>query len=131
MAALCEALSVSRSGYYAWLARPQRCEQLVEAIVGCHMAHKGRVGAPSVYAELVGSGFDTCVRTVGRYMQRLGLRAKGAEKFKRTTHSNHSKAVSPNLLERQFKVATPNQVWVGNITYILAKRRLVVLGHSH
>ena len=118
MAALCQALSVSRSGYYAWLVRPQRHTRLTEAIGDCYKVHKARVGAPSVHAELAGSGFDACVRTVGRHMQRLGLRAKGAKKFKRTTDSNHSQAVSPNLLERQFKVAAPNQVWVGDITYI-------------
>lgn len=118
MAALCEALSVSRSGYYAWLGRPQRCTQLSEAIRSCHKTHKARVGAPSVHSELVGSGFYACVRTVGRHMRKLGLRAKGAKKFKRTTDSEHSQAISPNLLERQFKVAKPNQVWVGDITYI-------------
>ena len=76
IAALCEALSVSRSGYYAWLVRPQRHTELTEAIGACYKVHKARVGAPSVHAELAGSGFDACVRTVGRHMQRLGLRAK-------------------------------------------------------
>ena len=107
-----------RSGYYAWLARPQRHTELTQAISACYKVHKARVSAPNVHAELAGNGFDACVRTVGRHMQRLGLRAKGAKKFKRTTDSNHSKAVSPNLLARQFKVAAPNQVWVGDITSI-------------
>ena len=118
MAALCEALSVSRSGYYAWLKRPPAVNELAVAVCHCHQAHKARVGAPSIHAELVRSGFNACVRTVGRHMQRLGLRAKGSKKFKRTTDSNHNKSVSPNLLERQFKVAKPNQVWVGDITCI-------------
>ncbi|QJC55193.1 hypothetical protein HC248_00471 [Polaromonas vacuolata] len=118
MAALCAALSVSRSGYYAWLARPQRATDLHDAIRACHTAHKARVGAPSIHAELVGSGLNACVRTVGRHMHYLGLRAKGSQKFKRTTDSNHGKLASPNLLERQFEVCAPNQVWVGDITYI-------------
>ena len=73
IAALCEALSVSRSGYYAWLVRPQRHTELTEAIGACYKVHKATVGVPSVHAELAGSGFDACVRTVGRHMQRLGV----------------------------------------------------------
>lgn len=121
MRSLCTALTASRSGYYAWLKRnehAQACKPLQTAIRACHVAHKGRVGAPSIHAEIVGDGFDVCTRTVGRHMQKLELRAKGCKKFKRTTDSNHNKLVSPNVLERRFKVAAPNQVWVGDITYI-------------
>ena len=35
-----------------------------------------------------------------------------------TTNSNHHYAVSPNLLQRDFSSAKPNQKWVGDITYI-------------
>jgi transposase-like protein len=55
------------------------------------------------------------VRTVCRRMQRLGLRARYAKKFKRTTHSNHAHAVAPNHLSREFAVSEPNRVWVGDI----------------
>ena len=118
MAALCAALSVSRSGYYAWLARPPRATDLNDSIRACHTARKARVGASSIHTELGGSGFNACVRTVGRHIHYLGLRAKGSQKFKRITDSNHGKLVSPNLLERQFEVCAPHQVWVGDITYI-------------
>ena len=118
MAALCQALCVSRSGYYAWRKRASKCQALESAISTCHSTHKSRVGAPSIYAELCESGFDCSVRTVGRRMQKLGLRARGSRKFKRTTDSDHKQLISPNLLERQFQTSAPNQVWVGDITYI-------------
>lgn len=118
MVALCQALEVSRSGYYAWLARPQRCVKLNTAIAACHREHRSRVGAPSVHAELMDLGFSACVRTIGRRMRCLGLKAKGVKKFKRTTDSNHSHVISPNLLNRQFSTTAPNQAWVGDITYI-------------
>lgn len=118
--ALCEALAVSRSGYRAWLYRPVNRVKLAfkEAVSKSYQFHKARAGAPSITADIKTSGFNVSVRTVGRMMQRLGLRARGCRKFKRTTDSNHKYGASPNLLDRQFTVARPNQVWVGDITYI-------------
>jgi len=35
-----------------------------------------------------------------------------------TTDSRHREAISPNLLDRQFDVAAPDQVWTTDITYV-------------
>ncbi len=35
-----------------------------------------------------------------------------------TTDSNHDKPIAPNLLKREFTVAKPNTIYVGDITYI-------------
>lgn len=120
MSALCEALQVSRSGFHAWRARPvnERRLQLSTAVATCHTQHQARAGAPSIAADIQAQGLCVSVRTVGRIMQDLGLAAKGSRKFKRTTDSNHKYGASPNLLNRAFTVSRPNQVWVGDITYI-------------
>lgn len=119
-ASLCEALAVSRSGYHVWCKRPvnQGRLQLRQVITACHVSHKARAGAPSITADIQALGFAVSARTVGRIMQALSLRAKGSRKFKRTTDSNHQYGASPNLLNRQFEVTRPNQIWVGDITYI-------------
>ena len=39
-------------------------------------------------------------------------------RFKVTIDSNHSEALSPNSLDRQFDVVAPNQVWTTDITYV-------------
>jgi putative transposase len=97
---------------------PCRYDKLRQAIATCHRAHKARVGATSIHTDLVQAGYTGCIRTIGRYMRYLGLKAKGSRKFKCTTDSSHNKLVCANFLNRQFEVTAPNEVWVSDITYI-------------
>jgi len=39
------------------------------------------------------------------------------KKFKATIYSNHDYSVFPNILNRNFRVAAPNRVWLSDITY--------------
>ena len=119
MRALCTALQVSRSGYYAWCARDAASPcPLNQAIEHQFIEDKARAGAPSIAQALHQSGLICSVRTVGRRMSQLGLRVRYAKKFKRTTDSNHAYAVAANHLSREFAVSEPNRVWVGDITYL-------------
>lgn len=51
-------------------------------------------------------------------MQQHGIRARGKRRFRVTTRSRPGLPVAGNILNRQFRVTAPNQVWVGDITYI-------------
>jgi transposase InsO family protein len=51
-------------------------------------------------------------------MRLQGIQARGTRKIKATTESNHGLPVAPNLLNRQFAVHAPDQVWASDITYI-------------
>ena len=52
-------------------------------------------------------------------MQQNGLRARSKRRFRvSTTDSNHALLIAPNLLARNFTVATANTVWAGDMTYI-------------
>ena len=51
-------------------------------------------------------------------MREMGLKATQKEKFVVTTDSDHDLKIYPNILNRQFNVEEPNQVWVTDITYI-------------
>ncbi len=118
MKALCQALQVSRSGYYAWHKRKSCASPLLSAVSQAFAAHQARAGAPSLRRDLLEQGYQTSERTVGRSLAKLGLRAKGTRKFKPAGSKKHHLSTAPNVLGRQFALAKPNQVWVTDITYL-------------
>ena len=61
---------------------------------------------------------DVGKQRVQRLMQKHGIRARGKRRFRVTTDSRHDLPIAPNLLNRNFTLAGPNQVWTGDITYI-------------
>ena len=122
---MCRVLDILRSGFYSWRRRPlyqsprqERQERLDRQVAVVFAARKGRSGAPGLTLDLrdQGEGYDR--KTVAASMRRQGLRAKAAKKFKATTNSNHGLSVAPNLLQQDFNAMTPNQKWVGDITYL-------------
>jgi len=115
---MCRVLSVSPSGYYAWRSRTPSKQAQARAVLDAKVRdefdrRKGRAGAPRLSRHLGRSR-----RQVAESLRRQGLRAKAARKFKATTNSNHSMPVAENLLQQEFTAQRPNQVWVGDITYI-------------
>ena len=68
--------------------------------------------------ELRELGFNAGQRRIGRLMRENGIVAIRTRKYKVTTDSNHTLAVAPNLLDRDFSATAPNQKWAGDITYI-------------
>jgi putative transposase len=121
--ALCDALQVGPAGYYAWRDRPpsgreQRRSALRGEIAAIHARVKARYGSPRVHAELAARGHRCCVNTVAKVMREAGIAAKTKRKFRHTTDSNHDRPVAPNVLDRQFDAAGPNEAWVADITFI-------------
>lgn len=117
-------LEVSSSGFYAWLRRPvvsirAHCRQVRDNLVkAAFFEHKRRHGAPRLVDDLAEAGLQVNRKTVARSLQRQGLRAKAARKFRATTNSRHSLPIAPNLLAQDFSASAPNQKWVGDITYL-------------
>lgn len=119
----CRALRVSRSGYYKWLHREPSTRSVDDAVLAAEITevfheHRGRYGAPRVRRALRRKGPRPSKKRVARVMRSLGLRGHTPRRFRKTTDSRHTKRIAPNLLERDFDVAAPNQVLVGDITYI-------------
>jgi len=121
---ICRVLEVSRSGYYAWLKRPessrdQRRQELAVAIRQAHVEHRSVYGSPRVHAVLQEQGIAVNVKTVAGIMKELHLQGKKKRKFvPKTTDSKHDRPVYENRLNREFTARLPNEKWTCDITYI-------------
>lgn len=121
---MCKVLKVSRSGYLKWRnhkpsEQEQRREKIKERILFHYHDSEKRYGSPKITQLLLKEGYKIVERTVGKYMNELGIRSCVSKKFKVvTTNSNHDYPIAPNKLNQQFTASAPNQVWVADITYI-------------
>lgn len=120
---MCRVLQVTPSGYYAWRQRPpsaraQQDEALTAKIKVLHRASREVYGSPRLHAELQAQGFAVGRKRIARLMRKNGIVASRPKRFKRTTDSAHALPIAPNLLDRKFGAARPNQVWVTDITYV-------------
>ncbi|MFQ5935117.1 MAG: IS3 family transposase [Acidiferrobacterales bacterium] len=120
---LCRVLQVSRSGFYAWQARPEsprvrqnrRLELKIRAI---HRGSRRNYGSPRVHDALREAGEHCGRHRVARLMRAAGLRAKTVRKFRATTDAAHTHPVAENLLAQGFSAQAPNARWVSDITYV-------------
>lgn len=122
---LCEALAVSRSGYYAVKNRPlsQRASErreLLEQIraIHCHR-HTRCYGSPRMTRELRAAGAQCSENRVARIMRSAGLRARPRKPYRpKTTSPDHRACPSPNLLAQAGSPTAPGAQVVSDITYI-------------
>lgn len=129
---MCRLLSVSRSGFYAWLKRPasareQHRVRVSEATEAMFYGFKKRYGAPRLTIELNARGISCCLNHVADLMQEKGLRARNGKGFKYRARIESKTHVSDNLLARKFNVNQPNRKWVSDITYIRVSRQWIYL----
>jgi putative transposase len=123
VSAMCEALGVSRSGYYARASRPESVRAAADRALAAeirvaHEDSRGRYGSPRVHATLRAHGRRVGRKRVVRLMRGMGLSARRRRRFRRTTDSAHAFPVAPNLLGRDFHAAAPDRVWLADLTYI-------------
>ena len=122
MSVMCRLYGVSRAGYYAWRGRGESVrakadEQLWEHIERIYQASGGTYGSPRIHAALKAQGSRVGKRRVERSMRKHGLRARSAKLY----HANPgSHAFFTSIPNRQLDVIAdrPDQVWVGDITYL-------------
>ena len=119
---LCRVLKVSRAAYYHWSiyplsARARADLALSERIAAIHARSRQTYGAPRVHAELQACGDLHGRKRVARLMRRAGLAGRFPRRYRRTTIGDPF-TVLPDLVQRDFTPTRPDQLWVGDITYV-------------
>lgn len=120
---MCRVRQVSRSGYYDYLRQSpsdhrNADDKLRPQITAAFEKVRKNYGTRRIESALAKEEITVSRRRIGRLMREEDLLVQTKRKFKVTTDSNHDKLIAPNFLEREFTVATPDTVYVGNITYI-------------
>jgi len=119
---MCRLMGVARSGYYAWLKKPEsdraiEDKRLLRLIRASFAASQGVYGAPRVFLDLREAG-ETCSKhRVARLMRENDIRAQLGYRTRRSDVGKPAKLI-PDLVKRNFDVLKPNRVWVSDITYI-------------
>jgi len=116
-------LSVSASGYYAWLDRPlakwAREETRLELeIKAAHKRTRQTYGPERLQHDLAEHNVRVGICRIKRIRKKLGICCKQKRKFKVTTDSRHKLPLAENLLGQRFQVNEPSKVWLSDITYI-------------
>ena len=120
-------LSVAASTYYAALARPPsaravRDEELKVVIAKVHEDNYGVYGIRKMHAQLarepvLADSKPVARCTTQRLMKDLRLRGISRAKGPRTTIPGSGPDTRPDLVDRDFTAAAPDQLWVADITY--------------
>jgi putative transposase len=116
-------LGVSPSGYWAWRKRQpsQRAvanAQLTQQIAGIHRSSRGTYGVPRVHAELRAAGQPCGHNRIARLMRQAGLTGCHRRRILQTTRRDPEAELAPDLVQRAFHAAAPNQLWIADITAI-------------
>lgn len=119
---MCRLLGVARSGYYAWLRKPNsdrelEDKRLIRLIRASFGASQGVYGATRVFLDLREAG-ETCSKhRVARLIRENNIRAQPGYRTRRYVAGKPVELI-PDLVKRNFEVSKPNRVWVSDITYI-------------
>jgi putative transposase len=118
----CELLSVSRSGCHKWQRRPPSDRALADAwltekIREIHAENRQVYGAPRIHAELRLRHRIVC-RLQARGAADAPSRRSGLVRRKRgrTTIWVPGVRVADDLVQRQFRPATPDVLWIADLT---------------
>lgn len=123
VAIMSRAFEVSPSGYHAYCQRPPSPRALEDQLIVQQLRllrtrTRRAYGSPRMRRALVKRGHACGRHRIARLMRENDLAARRKKRFRCTTDSNHRFPIAPNLLQRHFRAAAPNRVWVSDVTYV-------------
>jgi transposase InsO family protein len=124
---MCRLYGVSASGYYAWRERvpserSKRDAALLERIRHEHVVSRETYGSPRVHAGLCREGERIGRRRVERLMREYGIRGRCAGLYRRMPGMGRffrREGGCNRVVDRP--ITAPDQVWVGDVTYLKVK----------
>ena len=130
---ICEVLPIAPSTYYAHKAceadpslrsaRARRDERLREEVRRVWKENFEVYGIRKVWRQLNREGIQVARCTVERLMGELGLQgAVRGRRFQTTTIPGEEMARPLDLVDRDFRVSRPNELWVSDLTYVATWR---------
>jgi putative transposase len=119
---LCDALGVSRSGFYSWLTRsPSRRARENEAIGAkaraSFIASARTYGARRVWRDVLAQGVSCGLHRIERLMRENALRARPRRRGLPKDQGERLISAT-NVLDRQFVAERTNQKWIADFTYL-------------
>jgi putative transposase len=121
---MCDALQVSKSGYYDWHERaPSKRSTanitLLNQIKEAHAMSDETYGMPRIRAELADLGVVASRKRIAALMRANAIAGVSRRRgYCVTTVRNPKERPAPDLVKRQFVATDINQLWVADMTYI-------------
>lgn len=120
---MCALYRVTRSGYYAWQRRQPSDRaladaHLIEQVRQIHQRSRGFYGSPRVVGQLRREGVSIGRRRVARLMREARLQGRSARLYRRSKVGQRAFFAGVPNQQRALHVRAPNQLWVGDVTYL-------------
>ena len=121
--AICRALAVSPSGFYAWQRRapsPRSCTdvRVRTHLRAAHAASGDTYGSPRLQEAVRQAGLGVGRNRIIRLMRVEQLVGRPRKRFRLTTVTEPTATPAANHLARAFRPRRPNRVWAGDITAV-------------
>ncbi len=120
---ICEVLQVAQSTYYAARSRPVstragRDAELVPRLVGLWEKNYKVYGARKLWKTARRAGIEIGRDQTARLMRLAGIQGALRSKRVRTTRRDRAADRHPDLVNRDFTAAAPNELWVTDLTFV-------------
>lgn len=119
---MCRVYRVTRAGYYAWQSRvksahEKRDEFLLRKTRTIFRRSRGTYGSPRITQALRLEGINVGEKRIERIMRDNNIKARCAKIYRRMPGTHRFFNRTPNR-QRKKIIKRPNQVWVGDVTYL-------------
>ncbi len=123
-AGMARVFGVSESGFHVWRRRRPSAHAVADAALlkrvrTIHASSRETYGVPRVHAELRAGEEKHGRKRIARLMRAAGLVGASRRRIGvSTTRRDRDARPAPDLVDRDFTAAAPNELWVADITFV-------------